>query len=356
MPSFGEKLRSEREARGIRLSTVAESTKISKGNLRALESNRFDELPGRVFNRGFVRAYAEFIGVDPDAMVAAYESEERAQERRRQDDLAAPGAAAAPGRVDPGASTPTKVRFSRRLAVAAVLTLVGAVALTAWLMRPGAPPPAATSPAPAPSLPPTSERPVETESAAAQAPEGEALRSAPDEPPAAASPVPAPSLPPAPERPVEPEPAAEATPEGEAHRQVPDEPAASPPPDEPESESTPGQPDSPSAPPTLSIPESGVGARVVDRRLEGRGTTFEVGDRVWFWTRVLGGQPGERIQHVWLREGTPVSSVEIVLGGSHWRAYTWKTMYPGSAGRWAAEARDADGRILTTEAFTCVRP
>lgn len=77
--SFGDELRRERELREISLREIAESTKISLRYLQALEGNRFEELPGGVFNRGFVRAYAQFIGVDDEAMVNAYLLEEQAR-------------------------------------------------------------------------------------------------------------------------------------------------------------------------------------------------------------------------------------------------------------------------------------
>lgn len=70
--SFGEELKRERELRDISLREVSESTKISLRYLEALERNDFKSLPGGVFNRGFVRAYSQFIGVDPDTMVDAY--------------------------------------------------------------------------------------------------------------------------------------------------------------------------------------------------------------------------------------------------------------------------------------------
>jgi len=78
MSSFGEELRRERELREFTLREVSESTKISLRHLEALERNDFEQLPGGVFNRGFVRAYAQFIGVDPEAMVNAYLLEEQA--------------------------------------------------------------------------------------------------------------------------------------------------------------------------------------------------------------------------------------------------------------------------------------
>ncbi|MCP3981883.1 MAG: hypothetical protein GY716_21480 [bacterium] len=79
MPSFGEEIKRERELRDISLREVSESTKIKLGYLEALETNRFDELPGGVINRGFVRAYSECIGVDAETMVNAYLLEERSR-------------------------------------------------------------------------------------------------------------------------------------------------------------------------------------------------------------------------------------------------------------------------------------
>ncbi|HKQ61727.1 MAG TPA: helix-turn-helix transcriptional regulator, partial [Candidatus Polarisedimenticolaceae bacterium] len=75
--SFGEELRRERELRNLSLREVAEATKINVRHLEALERNDFARLPGGVFNRGFVRAYSEFIGVDPETMVNAFLLEEQ---------------------------------------------------------------------------------------------------------------------------------------------------------------------------------------------------------------------------------------------------------------------------------------
>jgi cytoskeleton protein RodZ len=72
MGAFGDRLRREREMRGITLDEITESTKISRRHLEALESEHFDQLPGGVFNKGFVRAYARFLGIDEDRAVAEY--------------------------------------------------------------------------------------------------------------------------------------------------------------------------------------------------------------------------------------------------------------------------------------------
>lgn len=72
MASFGERLRKTRENRKITLEEVALATKIGTRMLRALEEERFDQLPGGIFNKGFVRAYARHLGIDEDKAVADY--------------------------------------------------------------------------------------------------------------------------------------------------------------------------------------------------------------------------------------------------------------------------------------------
>jgi cytoskeleton protein RodZ len=72
LPSFGEKLKLEREKRKITLEQIASSTKIGARMLQALEEDRFNQLPGGIFNKGFVRAYSRFVGLDEDQTVAEY--------------------------------------------------------------------------------------------------------------------------------------------------------------------------------------------------------------------------------------------------------------------------------------------
>jgi cytoskeleton protein RodZ len=72
LPSFGEKLKQEREKRKITLEQISVSTKIGTRMLQALEEDKFNQLPGGIFNKGFVRAYARFVGMDEDQTVADY--------------------------------------------------------------------------------------------------------------------------------------------------------------------------------------------------------------------------------------------------------------------------------------------
>ncbi len=77
--SFGEEIRRERELRQISLREVAQATKINLRYLEAMERNDFAYLPGGLFNRSFVRAYCQHIGVDSESMVNAYLLEEQSQ-------------------------------------------------------------------------------------------------------------------------------------------------------------------------------------------------------------------------------------------------------------------------------------
>jgi cytoskeletal protein RodZ len=72
LAAFGEKLRKQREQRGIALEAISSTTKISTRMLRALEEENFSQLPGGVFNKGFVRAYARHVGIDEEEAIADY--------------------------------------------------------------------------------------------------------------------------------------------------------------------------------------------------------------------------------------------------------------------------------------------
>jgi cytoskeleton protein RodZ len=72
LPSFGEKLKLAREKRKITLDQVSSTTKIGTRMLQALEEEKFSQLPGGIFNKGFVRAYARVVGLDEDQAVADY--------------------------------------------------------------------------------------------------------------------------------------------------------------------------------------------------------------------------------------------------------------------------------------------
>ena len=73
--SVGEFLKRERELRQITLREVAEGTKISIRRLKSIEADQFEDLPAEVFVRGFIRSYADYIGIDPaDAILRLEEN------------------------------------------------------------------------------------------------------------------------------------------------------------------------------------------------------------------------------------------------------------------------------------------
>lgn len=66
---FGGRMRRARESRGVSLRQIAETTKLSMAALEGLERNDITRLPGGIFSRAFVRAYAVEIGMDPEVAV-----------------------------------------------------------------------------------------------------------------------------------------------------------------------------------------------------------------------------------------------------------------------------------------------
>lgn len=73
MGSFGRNLRRERELRGISVEEIAQHTKIGTRMLEAIESDRFELLPGGVFNRSFVLHYARYLGLDEQKVGAEFD-------------------------------------------------------------------------------------------------------------------------------------------------------------------------------------------------------------------------------------------------------------------------------------------
>jgi cytoskeleton protein RodZ len=70
--TFGEQLKREREMRGVSLDEISAATRISTRFLQAIENEQWDQLPGGIFNRGFVRAMAHYLGLDEESIVAEY--------------------------------------------------------------------------------------------------------------------------------------------------------------------------------------------------------------------------------------------------------------------------------------------
>jgi len=73
MESIGAYLRVERESRNISLDQVSQGTKIRRNILEAIEEDQQNPLPPFVFTRGFLAAYAKYVGLDPNDVIARYE-------------------------------------------------------------------------------------------------------------------------------------------------------------------------------------------------------------------------------------------------------------------------------------------
>lgn len=76
-----------RARQGVTLEQIAESTKINIRFLRAIESGRFEQLPGGIFSTSYIRQYAAAVGLDPNDLLERYH--ERAGSRIRERPLLA---------------------------------------------------------------------------------------------------------------------------------------------------------------------------------------------------------------------------------------------------------------------------
>jgi cytoskeletal protein RodZ len=98
MNDIGSQLRAAREAQDLSIEQAYKATRIKPAYIEALEANRLDTLPGLVQARGFVRSYANFLGLDGEAFAAGLETGEV---------VAAPSPAAAPEPISAEPDRPT---------------------------------------------------------------------------------------------------------------------------------------------------------------------------------------------------------------------------------------------------------
>jgi len=138
MASIGEKLRLEREMRGVSLREIADGTKISVRFLQALEDGRVDVLPGGLFPRAFVKQYAAYLGLDAERLAADFVAEHgEPRAERRPSVVPSAGFRVTPGHV-----------FLAVVAMVAVgLTLRRPAAETRGAKSEAAPTPVAAAPA-----------------------------------------------------------------------------------------------------------------------------------------------------------------------------------------------------------------
>ena len=75
MESIASKLRTKRESLNISLEQISKDTRISIHHLKSLESDRYDDLPGGMYNRAILRAYCDEIGLNKDEILQCYDDE-----------------------------------------------------------------------------------------------------------------------------------------------------------------------------------------------------------------------------------------------------------------------------------------
>lgn len=75
MREIGAALAERRKVRGMTIEKVAQILKIRIPYLKAMEKGEWSELPGDVYARGFVKRYAQFLGLDGDKLLAPYIAE-----------------------------------------------------------------------------------------------------------------------------------------------------------------------------------------------------------------------------------------------------------------------------------------
>jgi cytoskeletal protein RodZ len=75
--TLGEQLRAARQQRGISLREISDQTRIAMRYLEAIEANDYKQLPGGIFNRSFIKAYARIVRFDEETALAAYASTAR---------------------------------------------------------------------------------------------------------------------------------------------------------------------------------------------------------------------------------------------------------------------------------------
>jgi cytoskeleton protein RodZ len=130
--SFGEQLRLAREARGITLREISEQTRISMRHLEAIESNDYKRLPGGIFNRSFIKAYARQVGFDQNEALEGYARTARELGESPDDVQSTPHQSRV--YTDAGSNRSPFVTVLLSVVILAILSL-GVYALSHWITR-----------------------------------------------------------------------------------------------------------------------------------------------------------------------------------------------------------------------------
>jgi cytoskeletal protein RodZ len=73
----GARLKRERELRGLSIEEISRATRIPVTSLLRLEEEQYDDLPGEIFVRGFLRSYAKTLSIDEQEVLVLYTSARR---------------------------------------------------------------------------------------------------------------------------------------------------------------------------------------------------------------------------------------------------------------------------------------
>ena len=131
MDPLGARLKSAREARGRSLRDIAATTKISVAALEAVERNDYTRLPGGIFGRAFIRAYALEVGLDPEATVRDFMTEVEAHESSAAKKVRPPEIT-----LEDRAFLERQRQAARILRLAVVALIVAIISLVVWRVRP----------------------------------------------------------------------------------------------------------------------------------------------------------------------------------------------------------------------------
>ncbi|HMJ12416.1 MAG TPA: helix-turn-helix transcriptional regulator [Polyangiaceae bacterium] len=77
METVGQYLRRHRESKQMSIEEIARSTRVPMSSVERIESDQFDELPGEVFVRGFLKSYARSLSISTDDVLARYTASRR---------------------------------------------------------------------------------------------------------------------------------------------------------------------------------------------------------------------------------------------------------------------------------------
>jgi cytoskeleton protein RodZ len=141
----GPALRKAREHRGLTLDEAARDTKLRADLLMALEDEDFEALLGDVYVRGTLRTYAQYLGLNPDKVVAAYAV--------HADDPEPPPPPRKMGRIEQ-AMAAARIRDNQKFLLVAAASLLTILLMVGLLARDGGTPPPAAIPTAVPTSPP----------------------------------------------------------------------------------------------------------------------------------------------------------------------------------------------------------